>query len=293
MYNKCLEYLLQNEPEKVISEWGMHFRKILHPIMRFIIPFTTGTKLIVKRRSQVPKNRSVIFAATHSFREDVQDTLLTANKHAYVLIGKQPQLFYSFDGITAWLNGLIVVDRLNKESRTASVNKMIYALKKGSNIVMFPEGTWTKSPNLLINKLFPGIYRVAAESGALVVPIATHREGKYVYSIMDNAFDITAFGQEQGIRILRDKLATIKYELIENHSRFTRKALLTDRPADMYWEDHLTKLTSELKFYDHETEKYTKYVDKNVTDRVSAFDHLTKLKPNRRNAFLFDKRSHH
>ena len=105
MYNKFLEYLLQNDPEKVISDRGMALRKMLHPFMRFFIPFTIDTKLVIKRRSEIPKGRSVIFAATHGFKEDIQDTLLTADRHAYVLIGKQPQLFYTLDGIAAWLNG--------------------------------------------------------------------------------------------------------------------------------------------------------------------------------------------
>ena len=170
---------------------------------------------------------------------------------------------------------------------------MVYALKKGSNVVMFPEGTWTKSPNLLMNKLFPGVYRVAKESGALVVPIATHREGKCVYSIMDNAFDITQYELENGMNILRDKLAALRFELIEKHSQFTRRSLPIGKAAEEYWKNHVSKLMAEMKFYDYETEKHTKFIDKKITERTSAFEHLAKLKPNFKNAFLFDKRSHH
>ncbi len=56
-------------------------------------------------------------------------------------------------------------------------------------------------------KLLPGIYDVAKESGALVVPIATYRNGKKAYGIMEETFDICAYDRETGLRVLRDKLA--------------------------------------------------------------------------------------
>ena len=34
MYNKCLEYLLSNNPDDVMSKSGVVFRKMLNPIIR-------------------------------------------------------------------------------------------------------------------------------------------------------------------------------------------------------------------------------------------------------------------
>lgn len=56
---------------------------------------------------------------------------------------------------------------------------------------------------------------MARESGALVVPIATYRNGKKAYGIMEEAFEICAYGRETGLRVLRDKLATMQYEMME------------------------------------------------------------------------------
>lgn len=87
-------------------------------------------------------------------------------------------MFYSFDGITAWLAGMVIIDRNDKESRASAINKLIRVLELGSSVIIYPEGTWNKSPNELVSGLFPGIYEVARLSRALVVPIATYRNGK-------------------------------------------------------------------------------------------------------------------
>lgn len=127
----------------------------------------------------------VIFAASHGFREDVEHTVVLVKRQAYMLNGSLPQVFKTFDGITAWIAGFILVDRNDKASRAAAKKKMIYALRQGASIIMYPEGTWNKSPNELISGLFPEIYDVAKESGAMVVPVTTFRNGKRAYGIMD------------------------------------------------------------------------------------------------------------
>lgn len=178
MYNKFLEKYLDYAPEKVISKKGVVIRKIISPLLRFIVPFVTpNSKLTVVRKAKLPK-KPVIFAATHGFREDAEHTMVMAGRQAYMLNGSLLQVFKSFDGITAWLAGMVIIDRTDKESRSSSIDKLVRVLELGSSVIMYPEGTWNKSPNELISGLFSGIYDVAHKSGALVVPIATYRNGK-------------------------------------------------------------------------------------------------------------------
>lgn len=178
MYNKFLEKYLDCTPEKVVSKKGVAIRKIISPVLRFIVPLVTpNSKLKIVRRAKLPK-QPVIFAPTHGFREDIEHTVVITGRHAYVLQGSLTEVFKTIDGITAWLVGMILVDRTDKESRASVISKMVRVLKFGSNVVIFPEGTWNKSPNELISGLFPGIYEIAQKSGALVVPIATYRNGK-------------------------------------------------------------------------------------------------------------------
>ena len=73
MYNKFLEYLLDNDPEKCISKAGIRFRKIISPLVRLVTPLTIPRKLKVIRRAKMPKT-PVIFAAAHWFKEDAECT---------------------------------------------------------------------------------------------------------------------------------------------------------------------------------------------------------------------------
>lgn len=286
MYNKFLEYLLKNDPEKTISKSGIILRGLINPIIRKALPFTTKTKLEIVRKEEIP-NIPVIFAATHGFQEDIIDTILIADRLAYILIGSLSQIFYSLDGIAAWMNGTILVDRMNDRSRKASKEKMIHALELGASIIIFPEGTWNKSPNQMVSGLFPGIYDVAMATGALIVPIATHREGEYVYGILDKYFDITKYGREEGISILRDKMATLRWELMEEKSFATRSIFPYGEDANDYWEEYINKLMSEVKFYDYEIELHTKFVDKKTVSPKEAFAFINDLQLTKNNAFLF------
>jgi len=289
MYNSFLTYLLKNSPDETLSKVGTIMRKALNPLIRFAIPFTTKTKLKIIRKAKMPKG-PVVFCSTHGFKEDVVDAVVIAKKQCYILIGSLSQIFHHFDGITSWLNGVILVDRLNKESRTASKKKMIKAIELGASVLMFPEGTWNKSPNLLSEKLFPGFYDIAKETGAPIAIIATHREGKFVYGILDKAFDITKYSREEATKLLRDKMSALRLELIEKYSQAKRSEFPYGEKAETYWKKYIDDLMAEVEFYDYEDELHTKYIDKNETTNVEAFAHLNTIVPTQQTAFLFNKR---
>lgn len=290
MYNKFLEYLLDNSPERCISKAGVTVRRLLGPIIRLVIPFTTPTKLTVVRRAKMP-HTPVIFAASHGFKEDVEDTLLTAGRQAYILIGSLTQIFKSFQGISAWAAGTVLVDRLDKASRRASKRKMIRALNLGASVIVFPEGTWNKSPNLMMNLLFPGVWDIAKATGVTVAPVATHREGGTVYSILDECFDITEYSREEGMRILRDKLSTLRWELVERYSQCKREALPTGKEAEKYWKNYVDSLMAEVEFYDYQDELSTAYMDRSITEPSQVIHDLKKVTPSHASAFLYDKRN--
>lgn len=289
MYNKFLEKYLDYAPEKVVSKKGVWIRKVISPVLRFVVPFVTpNSKLTVVRRAKLPK-QPVIFAATHGFREDCEHTMVMAGRQVYILNGSLSQVFKSFDGITAWLVGMIIVDRTDKESRSSSIEKLVRVLELGSSVIMYPEGTWNKSPNELVSGLFPGIYDVAQKSGALVVPIATYRNGKKAYGITEEAFDICQYGREEGIQILRDKMATMQYELMEKYGVANRDDFPYGEAADKYWTNYIDGLMAEVEFYDYEVERTTKYRPKDVTSPKETFAFMEDIVPNKNNLFLFKK----
>ena len=289
MYNKFLEKYLDADPKKVVSKMGVAIRKVISPVLRFVVPYITpNSKLTVVRRAKLPK-QPVIFAATHGFREDVEHTIVMAGRQAYMLNGSISQVFKTVGGIAAWIAGMILIDRTDNNSRSSSVSKLLYVLELGTSIIIYPEGTWNKSPNELVSGLFSGIYEVAKKSGALVVPIATYRNNKNAYGILDEAFDICQYDREEGLQILRDKMATIQYELMENYGICSRDEFPYGEAADRYWKDFIDGLMAEVEFYDYEVELHTKYRHKGVISPNDAFAFMEDIVPNKNNLFLFKK----
>lgn len=240
-------------------------------------------------QKSLPKT-PVIFASTHSFREDIESATILTDKQAFILIGSLSQIFKTLDGLTAWITGLILVNRMDKKSRKAAKDKMKLALEYGSSVLIFPEGTWNKSPNNLIGGLFPGVYDVAKETGALVVPIATIREEKQVYGIREKAFDITQYNRKEGMIVLRDKLATMRWELMELLPQAKRSDYPTGTKFDEYWKNHIDSLMAEVKYYDYEEELHTKFIDKSITKPSAAFSFFDRLIPCKENVFLLGDR---
>ncbi len=279
---------MENDPTKVLSERGIRNRKRFHPLFcNVIVPLSTKNKLIVERSADLPSDRPIIFACTHGFRDDVAFSLKAAGSFAYLLYASIPDFYESIDGYALWTNGVIMLDRKNKASRRAAKDKMKYALSLGANILMYPEGVWNKTENLIVQKLYPGIYDVAKESGALVVPLATIQEGSKVYAIVDDTFNICEYGQQEGLTVLRDKMATAKYELMDKYAHGSRKDI---GDARQYWDKFLVDLIATSNgLYDYEIENTAQYIDKRITEPADAFAHLATLQPSLNNAFLFRK----
>ncbi len=209
-------------------------------------------------------------------------------RHTYLLFASLPDFYGTVDGPALWLNGVILLDRKVKESRKAAKDKMEYAIRLGADILMFPEGTLNKTENLIVQKLFPGIYDVAKKCNALVVPIAIIQEGKDVYSKVCDAVDICQYERQEGLTVLRDLVATAKYELMEKHAKASRADIGN---AEAYWNAFLDDLVDQmLPFYDYEIENSSQFIDKNETAYSQAFAHLSCIVPNLNNAFLFNKR---
>lgn len=167
---------------------------------------------------------------------------------------------------------------------------MEYALRLGTNLIVFPEGVWNKTENLLVQKLFSGIYDVALATGAWVVPVATVQDGRNIYASMDEAFDITQYNRAEGMCLLRDKMCTLRYEIMEKYCTCTRAELLKDKSPEEYWHDYIEGLISVVKCYDRKVEDTAHFQEKGVYSAKEVFAHLEKLEVSTRNAFLLDKR---
>lgn len=286
MYNRVLLPLLEDDPRKTITFVGVTVRKIVYPLLKIIIPMTLKRKLVLLTPRQKPK-RPTIFISTHEFREDIEAAFYAAGVPLYIVNGSVKVIMNSFDGILNWIGGMILFDRANKKSRKAVKEKMVYALEKGANILLYPEGTWNKSPNQIISGLFPGVYEVAKRSGAQIIPIANHREKTIIYSEVGIPFDISKMECEEAMEKVKEQLATLRYDLIEKCGTLQREKLPKGRKLDLFWKKHIYALMAEVSYYDYELEKHTKYREKNVTFPDEVYDFFRKIEPSYDTAFLF------
>lgn len=255
--------LLNNNEKKIIGKKSIIARKIFHPLLKLLLPLFAKSKLVILRKEKLPSNVPLIFAPTHGFRDDVAHSLALSERHSYILFGSLPAFFNSFDGISSWSNGVIMVNRKDDDNKKTSKTKCEYAIKSGVNLTIYPEGVWNKNPNLAVQKLFPGVYDVAKNTGALVVPVITLQNNGITYGIRDEAFDITQYDRKEGLKVLRDKLASGKYEIMEQYCHAKREEFGDREQTDEYWKKYLDELIKTARFYDEEIENTAEFRDKN------------------------------
>ena len=287
--NWFLRYLTSNDPKRTVTKTGLHFRKAIYPLVRRLSGPLTDVEGIMVKAEPMPTGPK-IFAVTHTYsREDIAWAISLAGEQSYLLTNAWRELLYTSDGLALWASGIILVDRYDKANRKASIEKAKRALALGGNVMIFPEAVWNMSENQLVRKLYPGVYRIAALSGAPVIPISTMMYGDKFYVSRGKAMYLSRLDQKDALRELRDSLATLKWEIMERYGTSTREGLLHGRvPAD-YWNDHIEDYIAKQKVYEREEESHAHFMDKDDVEQIQAFEHLSALVPCTENAFLFNK----
>lgn len=224
MINKLMGKLANKNIDNFTSNFGLWARRTFHSIISFlfrlVLRFYYKKKLIVENKPKLKKKKSYIFALNHSFYLDGSSVIATADKNCYSLFGATEQLYIDVCAFFIWFSGLIYVDRTNKQSRKDSLPKMSRALKAGNSVLIFPEGRWNDSENLLCQKLFAGVYNLSVDNNVEVIPVSVFKEteSEKIYINFDKPFKMYKYEKDEGLQILRDRLATMYYNQIENYS---------------------------------------------------------------------------
>lgn len=273
-------YLLSDDVDKTISKNGILCRKYLNKLIKLIAPsflrvrqdFEDRDILMpgVKHEKIVIPDEPVIWAANHAFKDDTLASILAAKRNAYIVFGSLPQFYNSIDGFTAWLNGVVMTNRKVKSSRAASLKKSSKVVQYGTDIMMFPEGVWNKSPNKLLLDFWAGIYRTSSENGISVVPVVHYlsdltesSKDEHIHTVVDNPIKLYDYSEKQGLEYLREVMATWYYLMMEKYGQDTRDNVLNGfSDADSAWEDHLLKRIKTAARYDMEIETTADYRDK-------------------------------
>ena len=111
----CFGYLLENDPDKVVSRKGVEIRRKVNFLIKKLGPlFLTNPQIIENRNTLLDlenaekdkgiilPDKPVIWTSNHAFKDDILASILTINRHVYLLLGSVPQFYNTFDGVTAW-----------------------------------------------------------------------------------------------------------------------------------------------------------------------------------------------
>lgn len=223
--NIGLQRFKDSNIDSFTSDTGIKIRRQINRSLRFALKIATPGKIIIEDYPELTKGEAYIFAATHSFVDEITSLLSVIDRSVYALCGSTNQIECNPKFYAQWLSGFIYVDRYNEKNRKESLPKMKRIIDGGSSVLLFPEGGWNNTENLLMQKPFSGVYTLAKETGAKVVPIRCYREygKKNIYVKAIPPIDLGEMDREEALVFLRDILATLMYEAFENYSTPIRR----------------------------------------------------------------------
>lgn len=294
--------------EKGESLRGLGWRKKLQPILLKLIELDRKVinrqSLKILKDESVDTDKPVIYAITHMGKFDYQIVSEVIKKHQIPFSGDPETMHRTLDGVLLGLNGIIYCDTDDKEDRKIATDTSIELLKSGNNLLIYPEGVWNVSSNLLMLPLFPGIIRMAYETGCEIVPVAVEQYDKdFVVNVGKN-FKVEEMlfetKEEEKEYIdskkeeLRDEMATLKWEIFESMPMQVRKELgdyasENRRFVDTRLYEWFNKKENK-PFYDDEIIERRTFRAKNLVLSKEAFSFFGKMKLNKKNAFLYAKR---
>lgn len=262
------------------SKATMLFKDMIRSVLSVIASFRVPYKVIIEQPCSLLPGKPVIYAANHFCFADTPIMGRITPKRAYILLGKQ-RLGFS-DWIYFMLNGVIFVDRKDKEDMAASKQAMSAYLNKSRSIVMFPEGTWNLTENQLMLPMKWGIIDIAKETGAQIVPtlLEYDREQKKCFVRFGTPLVVSPEDSKAAtIVALRDTLATMRWEFWERNGTFSRANLDMDAERKKLF-------YSVVEYPPIDWEYESSCIFHPHTTSEDAFVHLDHLIPCRENAFL-------
>ena len=136
-----------------------------------VVLWLSGVKVEIRGRERLPHNGTgYVFAANHKGAFDIP-VLQAYLPCDFKWIAKKSLFYIPFVGWAMWLSGYIPIDRRHGgRAYVKSIGEAIDRVKRGTSVIIFPEGTRHPEKGLLPFK--KGGFVIAIRSGADVVPLA-------------------------------------------------------------------------------------------------------------------------
>jgi len=129
----------------------------------------SGIRYRVRGREHIPANRAVVFCSNHESNVDPPVLFQALHPRLHVLfkaeLTKLPVL-----GAVMVAGGFVPVERDRREASMASIDVAAASIRAGNSFLIFPEGTRSKTAELLPFK--KGGFIMAIKAQAPIVPVA-------------------------------------------------------------------------------------------------------------------------
>lgn len=276
---------------------GIDARKKVHFLVDIILKIdqilSREEIIILNDLHNTNSKKPRIYACTHIGGNDIQRTFQVIKEPAYLMLG-DPGILYKmpiYQGLK--LNGVIPLETEDREDRKIAYNRSLELLNKGGNLLIYPEGAWNVSPNLVVMKIFNGTVRMAQETGAEIIPIGVEQYDKSFYFNIGENYTIPRDSSKSVNELrdeLRDKLATLKWDIMESQPKLDRS-----RIPDNYLQEFQDEIIARCNYgygFSLEDALRESFHDKNIVTYQEVFSFLENLEVGANNAFLMkDKQS--
>lgn len=143
-------------------------QKMVAGIFKIMI-FITGAKIEVEGLLNIPEDEAVVFVGNHQGAFDIVLAYLYTKK-IFGCISKKELSKYILLREWMLLVNCLFLDRNNIKEGLKTILDAIEKVKKGISIWIFPEGTRSKTGELLEFK--EGAFKIATKSKAKIIPVA-------------------------------------------------------------------------------------------------------------------------
>jgi len=140
-------------------------RTVFAPVLMKI----AGIDISVNGKENVPADKTVIFVSNHFSHLDIGCLCYSLPKNLH-FIGKKELIWTPVVGWYMWVAGHIFVDRTNKKKALKSITKAAKKISEGKSVVLFAEGTRSKTGK--VESFKKGAFHLALQAGVDIVPVS-------------------------------------------------------------------------------------------------------------------------
>lgn len=166
-YMVYLEHVRKTDPETSAKK----AQSIISKVLRLMI-WVTGTKVEVRGLENIPSEGGVLFVSNHRGCFDIHAGYGYTPKMFGFVAKKEMQ---TYPLLSNWmeLGNCLFLDRQNVKNGLKTILQGIDKLRDGTSVWICPEGTRSKSLNILELKEFhEGSFKMAEKAGVPIVPVA-------------------------------------------------------------------------------------------------------------------------